>query len=152
MPSLSDPLTSPGSWDSPSTNSNFFINKVFPWTTPEFTLASARNLAAPSTTEIAGSGISLWVPPCACTWLLQILTPFFPTPLCYASWQTCVKVKDTYSEGGTHEETQCPQSKARMRTNNKGTKSQPGALGICKTDAVIVQNKNGEMSTGWAGI
>ena len=35
-----------------------------------------------------------------------------------------------------------------MRTNNEGTKSQPGTLWICKTDAVIAQNKNGEMSTG----
>ena len=33
---------------------------------------------------------------------------------CYASRQTYVEVKDTYSEGGTHEETLCPQSKARV--------------------------------------
>ena len=64
------------------------------------------------------------------------------------SRQTCVKVKDTYSEGGTHEETQRPQSKARVRTRTVGTQSQPDELWIHKTDAVIVQNKNGEMSTG----
>ena len=33
---------------------------------------------------------------------------------CYASQQTYVKVNDTYSEGGTHEETSRPQSKARV--------------------------------------
>ena len=34
--------------------------------------------------------------------------------LCYASRQTYVEVNDTYSEGGTHEETLRPQSKARV--------------------------------------
>ena len=33
---------------------------------------------------------------------------------CYASQQTYVEVNDTYSEGGTHEETLRPQSKARV--------------------------------------
>ena len=33
---------------------------------------------------------------------------------CYASRQTYVEVKDTYSEGGTHEETLRPQSKAKV--------------------------------------
>ena len=33
---------------------------------------------------------------------------------CYASRQTYVEVNDTYSEGGTHEETLHPQSKAKV--------------------------------------
>ena len=33
---------------------------------------------------------------------------------CYASRQTYVEVKDTYSEGGTHEETLHPQGKAKV--------------------------------------
>ena len=34
---------------------------------------------------------------------------------CYASRQTYIEVKGfTYSEGGTHEETLCPQSKAKV--------------------------------------
>ena len=33
---------------------------------------------------------------------------------CYASRQTYVEVKDTYSEGGTHEEMLHPQSKAKV--------------------------------------
>ena len=33
---------------------------------------------------------------------------------CYASRQTYVEVNDTYSKGGTHEETLRPQSKARV--------------------------------------
>ena len=45
--------------------------------------------------------------------------------------------QDTYSEGGTHEETLRPQSKAEVRTRDKGTRSQPDKLRICKTDAVI---------------
>ena len=73
------------------------------------------------------------------------------SPGCYASRQTCVEVKDTYSEGGTHEETQCPQSKARVRTRIVGTKSQPDELWICKTDAVIAQNKNGEQEVQASG-
>ena len=36
------------------------------------------------------------------------------TGLCYMSQQTYIEVNDTYSEGGTHEETLCPQSKARV--------------------------------------
>ena len=47
---------------------------------------------------------------------------------CYTRRWSYVVINDTYSEGGTHEETLHPQSKAR------------------------VMNKNGEMSTGWAGI
>ena len=57
---------------------------------------------------------------------------------CYTSQQTYIKVKDTYSEGGTHEETQHPQSKAKVRTRDERTKSQPDKLQIHKTDAVIV--------------
>ena len=34
--------------------------------------------------------------------------------MCYVSQQTYVEVNDTYSEGGTHEETLRPQSKARV--------------------------------------
>ena len=34
--------------------------------------------------------------------------------VCYASRQTYVEVNDTYSEGGTHEETLRPQSKAKV--------------------------------------
>ena len=33
---------------------------------------------------------------------------------CYASRQTYVEVNDTYSEGGTHEETLHPQRKAKV--------------------------------------
>ena len=67
--------------------------------------------------------------------------------MCYASQQTYVEVKNTYSEGGTHKETQRPQSKAKVRIKDEGTESQPDELQIRKTDAVIAQNKNGEMST-----
>ena len=35
-------------------------------------------------------------------------------PSCYVSQQTYVEVKSTYSEGGTHEETQRPQNKAKV--------------------------------------
>ena len=41
---------------------------------------------------------------------------------CYASQQTYVKVNDTYSEGGTHEETLHPQSKARVMNERRGDK------------------------------
>ena len=41
---------------------------------------------------------------------------------CYASQQTYVKVNDTYSEGGTHEETLRPQSKARVMNKRRGDK------------------------------
>ena len=43
-----------------------------------------------------------------------------PLPFCYASRQTYIKVNDTYSEGGTHEETLCPQSKARVMNKRQG--------------------------------
>ena len=43
---------------------------------------------------------------------------------CYMSQQTYVKVNDTYSEGGTHEEMLRPQSKAEVRTRDEGTGSQ----------------------------
>ena len=46
--------------------------------------------------------------------------------------------RSSYSEGGTHEETLHPQSKAKVRTRDKETESQPDELWICKTDAVIV--------------
>ena len=39
---------------------------------------------------------------------------------CYASRQTYVEVKDTYSEGGTHEETLRPRSKARIVNKRRG--------------------------------
>ena len=39
---------------------------------------------------------------------------------CYASQQTYIEVNDTYSEGGTHEETLCPQSKARVMNKRQG--------------------------------
>ena len=39
---------------------------------------------------------------------------------CYASRQAYVEVNDTYSEGGTHEETQHPQSKARVKNKGQG--------------------------------
>ena len=64
------------------------------------------------------------------------------------SQQTYVEVKNTYSEGGTHEETQHPQSKAKVRIKDEGTELQPDKLRIRKTDTVIAQNKNGEMSIG----
>ena len=39
---------------------------------------------------------------------------------CYASQQTYVKVNDTYSEGGTHEETLHPQGKAKVMNKRRG--------------------------------
>ena len=39
---------------------------------------------------------------------------------CYTSQQTYVEVNDTYSEGGTHEETLRPQSKARVMNKRQG--------------------------------
>ena len=71
---------------------------------------------------------------------------------CYTSQQTYNEVKNTYSEGDTHEETQCPQSKAKVRARDEGAESQPDELWICKTNTVIVQNKNEKTSTGWVGI
>ena len=41
---------------------------------------------------------------------------------CYASQQTYVKINDTYSEGGTHEETLRPQSKVRVMNKRQGDK------------------------------
>ena len=45
-----------------------------------------------------------------------------PLTICYASCQTYVEVKDTYSEGGTHKETLRPQSKARVMNKRRGDK------------------------------
>ena len=42
--------------------------------------------------------------------------------LCYTSRQTYVEVNDTYSKGGTHEETLRPQSKARVMNKRRGDK------------------------------
>ena len=39
---------------------------------------------------------------------------------CYASQQTYVEVNDTYSEGGTHEETLRPQRKAKVMNKRRG--------------------------------
>ena len=39
---------------------------------------------------------------------------------CYASRQTYVEVNDTYSEGGTHEETLHPQRKAKVMNKRRG--------------------------------
>ena len=41
---------------------------------------------------------------------------------CYMSQQTYVEVKDIYSEGGTHEEMLCPQSKAKVWNKRQGDK------------------------------
>ena len=41
---------------------------------------------------------------------------------CYASRQTYIEVNDIYSEGGTHEETLCPQSKAKVENKRQGDK------------------------------
>ena len=41
---------------------------------------------------------------------------------CYVSRQTYVEVKDTYSEGGTHEETLRPWSKAKVLNKRQGDK------------------------------
>ena len=41
---------------------------------------------------------------------------------CYVSRQTYVEVKNTYSEGGTHKETQRPQSKAKVWNKRRGDK------------------------------
>ena len=38
---------------------------------------------------------------------------------CYASRQTYIEGNDTYSEGGTHEEMLCPQSKARVMNKRR---------------------------------
>ena len=38
---------------------------------------------------------------------------------CYASRQTYIGVNDTYSEGGTHEETLHPQSKAKVMNKRR---------------------------------
>ena len=38
---------------------------------------------------------------------------------CYASRQTYVEVNDTYSEGGTHEETLHPQRKAKVMNKRR---------------------------------
>ena len=51
--------------------------------------------------------------------ILQLLTGH---PYCYTSQQTYVEVNDTYSEGGTHEETLCPQSKARVMNKRREDK------------------------------
>ena len=40
----------------------------------------------------------------------------------YASQQTYIEVNDTYSEGGTHEETLRPQSKAKVMNKRQGGK------------------------------
>ena len=48
--------------------------------------------------------------------------------LCYASRQTYVEIKDTYSEGGTHEETLHPQSKARVMNKRRGDKVTIGRI------------------------
>ena len=39
---------------------------------------------------------------------------------CYASQQTYIEVNDTYSEGGTHEETLRPQRKAKVMNKRRG--------------------------------
>ena len=41
---------------------------------------------------------------------------------CDVSRQTYIKVKDTYSEGGTHEETLHPRSKAKVLNKRQGDK------------------------------
>ena len=41
---------------------------------------------------------------------------------CYASRQTYVEVNDTYSEGGIHEETLHPQSKAKVMNKRREDK------------------------------
>ena len=50
------------------------------------------------------------------------------SPCCYASRQTYVEVNDTYSEGGTHEETLRPQSKARVMNKRQGDKGTIGRI------------------------
>ena len=59
MPSPSTGATSPGNWVSPSISSLTFDTTTSISTTRKPTLASARTLAAPSTTKIAGQGVSL---------------------------------------------------------------------------------------------
>ena len=48
--------------------------------------------------------------------------------MCYASQQTYIEVNDTYSEGGTHEETLHPQSKAKVRNKRQGDKVTIGRI------------------------
>ena len=43
----------------------------------------------------------------------------------------------TYSEGGTHEETLCPQRSLKDGTKDKGTLDTTRQVVDCKTDAVI---------------
>ena len=57
-PSPSALLTSPGSWASPNTSSNTFTSTNSPSNTPIPILPSVRDRVAPSTTEIAGRGVS----------------------------------------------------------------------------------------------
>ena len=57
-PSLSDSPKFPGSWASPSTNSSSYTYKTSFSIMPKSTLAFAKKSAAPSTTRIAGRGIS----------------------------------------------------------------------------------------------
>ena len=44
----------------------------------------------------------------------EVACPDLHCKSCYMSRQTYVEVKDTYFEGGTHEETLRPQSKAKV--------------------------------------
>ena len=46
----------------------------------------------------------------------------FHPSLCYASRQTYIEVNDTYSEGGTHEKTLCPQNKAKVMNKSREDK------------------------------
>ena len=77
---LSNQSTPPGSLDSQSINSTSFDGTNSPYSMSENILGSARNLGVPFITSSAGSCISLWVPPCACTWQPQNLTLSLQTP------------------------------------------------------------------------
>ena len=58
---------------------------------------------------------------------------------CYASQQTCVKVKGSLTLREVLMKRLCILKEvSRLRTRDKSTRSQPGELWICKTDAVIV--------------
>ena len=55
-------------------------------------------------------------------WYKGAIGDWAMTTNCYVSQQTYIEVNDTYSEGGTHEETLRPQSKAKVMNKRWGDK------------------------------
>ena len=82
------------------------------------------------------------VPPPPCQFELEHLS------LLCESTDLCLGI--TYSEQGTHKRTLCPQRSLKDRTKDEGTLDTTRWVLDCKTDAVIVQNKNEErIHTMW---